>query len=289
MGWPFWPLFQDKWVTFLGDLEKVRELTVERCYSKDTESQDIQSFELHGYGDASKEAYGACIYLRYECGVHTYCKLLTSVTRVAPMANQSIPRLELLACLVTSWLINRMKQALKNVLKIEHLCCWTDSSIGLAWINVTIPPESWKYCPTESNPADITSRGAKATDLMNNSKWWEGPELLKSPRGDWPILPTSASSGEVDIEWKKTSKTRSIPTSCVYCILSLVTVCVLVWCIFWVSISKVKFQEFYHSFYIFKISGTSNNEEKSYKWYLPLSFSNHNETSPKLVHSKQTS
>ena len=30
--------------------------------------------------------------------------------------------------------------------------------------------------------------------------------------------------------------------SCVHCILSLVTVCVLVWCIFWVSISKVKFQ-----------------------------------------------
>ena len=30
--------------------------------------------------------------------------------------------------------------------------------------------------------------------------------------------------------------------SCVYCILSLVTVCVLVWCIFWISISKDKFQ-----------------------------------------------
>ena len=29
--------------------------------------------------------------------------------------------------------------------------------------------------------------------------------------------------------------------SCVYCIRSLVTVCVLAWCIFWVSISKVKF------------------------------------------------
>ena len=77
--------------------------------------------------------------------------------------------------------------------------------------------------------------------------------------------------------------------SCVHCILSLVTVCVLDWCIFWVSISKVKFKRISVQFPLFKLSGTSNNEKKSYnKWYLPLSFSNHNEASPKLVHSKQT-
>ena len=45
-------------------------------------------------------------------------------------------------------------------------------------------------------------------------------------------------------------------------------------------------EEFHHSFTILKISGTINNEEKSYnKRYLPLSFSKYNETSPKLVYS----
>ena len=223
--------FQDKWDTFLDDLKKVRELTVERCYWKDTENQDVKSIEIHGFGDASKEAYGACIYLRYECDGHTYCRLVTSKTRVAPIAQQSIPRLELLACLVTSRLMNRVEQALANVLKFKDMYCWTDSSIALAWINATTkefrpfvenrvieirkltPPELWRHCPTESNPADIASRGANATDLVNNSKWWEGPEFFKSPRSDWPALPTSACNGEVDIELKKTSKTRSIPTS----------------------------------------------------------------------------
>ena len=78
--------------------------------------------------------------------------------------------------------------------------------------------------------------------------------------------------------------------SCVYCILSLVFVCVLIWCIFGSVFQRSTFKKFNHSVHIFKFSGTSNNEEKSYnKWYLPLRFSNHKETSPKLVHSKQTS
>ena len=53
-------------------------------------------------------------------------------------------------------------------------------------------------------------------------------------------------------------------------------------CVIWSFTSS--FKEFHHSFYIFKISGTNNNEEKSYNmWYLPLSFSNHNETSPLFI------
>ena len=58
-------------------------------------------------------------------------------------------------------------------------------------------------------------------------------------------------------------------------------------CVTWSFLPS--FKEFRHSFYIFKISGTSN-EEKSYnRLYLPLSFANCHETSPKLVYSYQTS
>ena len=50
------------------------------------------------------------------------------------------------------------------------------------------------------------------------------------------------------------------------------------------------FNEFHYNFHIFKISGTINNEEKSYnKRYLPLSFSKYAERSPKLVYFKEIS
>ena len=55
-------------------------------------------------------------------------------------------------------------------------------------------------------------------------------------------------------------------------------------CVIWSC--PPSFKQFHHNFHIFKILGTSNNEEQSYnKWYLPLTFSNDNETSPKLVFS----
>ena len=57
-------------------------------------------------------------------------------------------------------------------------------------------------------------------------------------------------------------------------------------CVIWAC--PPSFNEFHHNSYIFKISGTINNEEKRYnKRYLPLSFSKYNETSPKLAYSEE--
>jgi len=47
-------------------------------------------------------------------------------------------------------------------------------------------PDQWKYVPTKQNPADIASRGISVSKLACESLWWNGPEFLMLPKGQWP-------------------------------------------------------------------------------------------------------
>ena len=49
-------------------------------------------------------------------------------------------------------------------------------------------PAQWNYCPTESNPADICSRGSMTSKLITNQLWWRGPDFLGGEKEQWPSL-----------------------------------------------------------------------------------------------------
>ena len=67
-------------------------------------------------------------------GDDTYAtKLVASKSRVAPMPQPLMSRLELLTSLITSRLLNAVKNAFQNVLNIERTVCWTDSKCALFW------------------------------------------------------------------------------------------------------------------------------------------------------------
>ena len=53
-------------------------------------------------------------------------------------------------------------------------------------IRKLVTPDVWKYVPTDQNPADIASRGCKASKLKEDKKWWEGPDFLKRSSDCWP-------------------------------------------------------------------------------------------------------
>lgn len=81
-----------RWETFIRDLEILKGLRVPRKV-KPISSNVI---EFHGFCDASKEAYGACLYVRTkdDNGVH-HKRLLCAKTCVASLKGSTIPRLEL--------------------------------------------------------------------------------------------------------------------------------------------------------------------------------------------------
>jgi hypothetical protein len=200
------PLPEDlrsRYLNWLADLDKVEPFSVERCYFNDIDG-DIVSLEIHGFGDSSEAAYAAVVYLRIETTTNVYAKLVMSKSRVAPLARQTIPRLELLAALILARLVSRVQAALKPIVNIDGVLCWTDSMTTLCWIHGVdkefkqfvenrvreirdiVPPESWNHCPGKDNPADIPSRGTRADVLKESKEWWNGPTWLTERKENWP-------------------------------------------------------------------------------------------------------
>ena len=104
-------------------------ITLPRCYfhSKDKQYSNL----LYGFCDASTAAYAAVVYLH--TGVDSTC-FVASKTRVAPLNQQTIPRLELLSCLLLAKLISHVLEALATVIDVQIGSCFTDSKVALYWI-----------------------------------------------------------------------------------------------------------------------------------------------------------
>ncbi|XP_022835494.1 uncharacterized protein LOC111362949 [Spodoptera litura] len=184
---------EKEWNTYQKNLTSVVQLRVPRWIH--TGSNNVKT-ELHGFSDASKQAYAAVVYLRVidDLGrIHT--SLITSKTKVAPIKQMSIPRLELCGAVLVCKLISKVGDVMGISKDDWHV--WTDSEVVLAWLNghpsrwkcfvanrvseilTTLDTSHWAHVSTNENPADCASRGAFAAELNGKSIWWEGPSFLK--------------------------------------------------------------------------------------------------------------
>ena len=81
------------WKSLLSEFKTLNNLRVQRCYFF-TNTTPV-SIQLHGFSDASCQAYAAVAYLRsvFPDG-RVDIQIVASKTRVAPIKQQSIPQLE---------------------------------------------------------------------------------------------------------------------------------------------------------------------------------------------------
>ena len=116
----------------MSELSCLDGIKIPGCYF----NSPIQNTQLHGFCDASEQAFGAVVYMRsvYENGV----SLVASKTRVAPTKKQTIPHLELLGAVILSHLMSSVTTSLSN--PIPTFFC-TDSMATLHWIRAIKP---WK-------------------------------------------------------------------------------------------------------------------------------------------------
>ncbi|XP_065354778.1 uncharacterized protein LOC135949214 [Calliphora vicina] len=126
----------------------------------------------------------------------TATSLLTAKTRVAPIKQITLPRLELCGAQLMVKLMIKVKVALN--LKDVNIHGWTDSTVVLAWISDhsrrwktfvanrtsyivdNLPASNWHHIASKLNPADLATRGISSTDLINNTLWWKGPNMLQN-------------------------------------------------------------------------------------------------------------
>ena len=201
IGWddPIPAHVQADWNTWLEEFPALSEFKVDRCILP----TDSKEFQLHHFADASTKAYGCVSYLRVvrDSGqVISY--LVMSRSRVAPMKELSIPRLELSAAALAVKMDSMLRRELE--LDIGQSVFWSDSMVVLGYIRNPMlryhtfvanrvsaihagsKPEQWHYVPSESNPADVISRGLSAKQLNESYLWLHGPTFMVEPEDCWP-------------------------------------------------------------------------------------------------------
>lgn len=120
-------------------------------------------------------------------------------SRVAPLKRITIPRMELLACVIGT---RMAKYVIDEIhLSNQQSVIWSDSTTAIAWITRNnqwgtfvgnrvkeirqlSDDMSWRHVPGVNNPADLPSRGCSPSQLAQ-SKWWEGPSWLYSEPEYW--------------------------------------------------------------------------------------------------------
>lgn len=191
---------KNQWLSFLKDLKEINNLEI----SRQALISHYITIEIHGFSDASCKAYGACVYIR--CCISNnnfYAKLMCAKSRVAPLKQISLPRLELCGAVLLANLLKKCEIALKVSFNQKYF--WSDSMITLAWIKADssrwktfvanrvgeiqtlCDPNDWNFVKSSENPADLLSRGVSPSFLCSSELWWKGPSWFYSDNNEWDL------------------------------------------------------------------------------------------------------
>ncbi|KAH9398695.1 hypothetical protein TYRP_018503 [Tyrophagus putrescentiae] len=147
-----------------------------------------RNIEMWAFGDASRNAYGVCLYLHDAETEQT--ELLLSRGHI-PSRNKTIPELELVAATLIVDTFAKIQESLPFTPSRTRF--FTDSQV--TWhriqadanrfpafvmnrvrrIQTQSSPSDWLFIKGEDNPADLISRGLHLRQLHASEKWKHGP------------------------------------------------------------------------------------------------------------------
>ncbi|UYV72544.1 hypothetical protein LAZ67_9003635 [Cordylochernes scorpioides] len=217
--------YKDELSLWLDDLQLHKGMAIPRNFNPLMVPQ--KDWQIHTFVDASSEAYAAVVFLRTRVGDKVEVHMMAAKSRVAPLKRPTIPRLELLACVVGARLNKMIFEALE--LKDIKNVFWSDATTALAWIKRDdqwgtfvgnrvkeicrlSDPVNWRYVPSECNPADLPSRGCSLSRLIQ-SRWWEGPSWLKLSEEFWPSRYKDLNEEEICAERKKIAVVTTVKST----------------------------------------------------------------------------
>ncbi|XP_045104195.1 uncharacterized protein LOC123499782 [Portunus trituberculatus] len=135
-------------------------------------------------------------------GTHS-AQLLAAKSRIAPLRQMTIPRLELCAAVLASRLRKTIEKESRFV--VERVFHLVDSQIvrsqiqkeshgfetfvatRIAEIQTHTDPSEWWWVASDDNAADCATRPQHPLSLRSDSVWQKGPEYLTLPVEEWPI------------------------------------------------------------------------------------------------------
>ena len=201
---------QRTWDAWVSQLTQLQDLVMPRCLHGST-TEDDREHEIHLFCDASESAFGAVAFLRTKQNGQIDVSFIAAKTRVAPLKQLSIVRLELQAAVMASRLAETIVRELSY--KIHRTVFWSDSNVVLQYVNnesrrfhtfvanriaeirETSDPDQWRKVSTHRNPADACSRGKSVAELLSDPCWLKGPDFLRQEEDEEYEGPSHGSTG----------------------------------------------------------------------------------------------
>ncbi|XP_058456567.1 uncharacterized protein LOC131433964 [Malaya genurostris] len=145
----------ERWTNYHSQLPRLNELYIERCVL----CANPTTIQLHFFSDASEHAYGACVYVRSTNKENAVkVALLTTKSKIAPLKQQTIPRLELCGALLATQLYEKVNSSLQLPIQTHF---WVDSTTVLCWLKS--PPATWTTF--------VANRVSKIQQTTSNCTW----------------------------------------------------------------------------------------------------------------------
>ena len=186
-----------KWRDWKKGLASLTSYSIPRSFTP-RDFGDVERAELHHFANASEgHGYGTVTYLpivNKEGGIHK--------SRVRPLR-----KMELTAATLLIKMDKLITKELEGRINIHSVTFWTDSMIVLRYIfnearrfvtfvanRVAViregsKPSQWRHVRSEANPADLASRGIKASETEKLEVWKHGPDFLRKGSREWPQQP----------------------------------------------------------------------------------------------------
>ncbi|XP_058815375.1 uncharacterized protein LOC131678938 isoform X1 [Topomyia yanbarensis] len=163
-----------KWRNWIERLPEIERIRMPRYHFVKGQAPDYSTLQLHVFVDASSNAYGCVAYFRILIAGKPHCSLVMAKSKVAPLKQLTIPRLELQGAVLGSRLMNTIMET--HSLPIKQRFIWTDSRTVLSWIHSdqrkykqfvafrigeihTLSKQcEWRWLPTKHNVADDVTK-----------------------------------------------------------------------------------------------------------------------------------
>lgn len=163
--------------------------------------------------DSSKEVYGFSCYSRCIENDRIETNLIFSKCKSAPTKTKSLPTLELMSVFLAMKCLPTILSSLCEK-TVSNVLISVDAQVVLSWIlsnnvksknvfannrvkdiaqfrrdikqNFSLDV-TFKYVPTDLNPADLVTRGITFKEFSSKQEFWQhGPDFLKNEPVEWP-------------------------------------------------------------------------------------------------------
>ena len=187
--------YQQELEEWMDEFDSMTSIENPRCFIPSTNG----THHLHTFTDTSMSAIDDIVYVRTtNADGSSTSRYKISKTKVAPIKQLSIPKLELEAVTLGAELAGSCESEMTSTISSKHF--WTDSTATLGWIqskqrqkmyianrltkiHENFNPENWRHIPGKMNPPDHGTRGLTPSDIPK--LWLQPPEYLSTPQDSW--------------------------------------------------------------------------------------------------------